>query len=200
MRRPHTQSRTEARTPALMVLAAVTIVVLTAAACGGSSLPGSPADQANALVTAGLRAQLGGDLGTAQGDYQQAVGLNGNNKYAHYDLGTTYDAQGNHTQAVAEYKTAIAIDPNFVGALYNLGVDTAGTDPALAEQLYQKVVTLSPNDAAGWLNLGFVLIGMGQASAARVDWAKAVALDPTLASRIPSMTPSPASNPSATPG
>jgi len=122
---------------------------------------------------------------------------------AHYDLGTVYDKQGNATRAVAEYRAALVVDPTFTDALFNLGVDTAGADPAAAAQLYFKVVSLQPAFAAAWLNLGFILRGEGKVAEAQADWARAVSLDPSLASRVPSATRSPSgagsTRPSPTP-
>jgi hypothetical protein len=51
-------------------------------------------------------------------------------------------------------------------------------------------LTLQPSFAAAWLNVGFILQGEGKAAEARADWAKAVALDASLASHVP--TPAPA--------
>lgn len=169
------------------------LTLLGVAACGGSQ--GTPAQQAAALVTKGLEAQLAGDLSTAQSDYQQATQLDHTNKFAYYDLGTVYDKQGNRVQAIQDYQTALEIDPNFVDALFNLGVDTTASDPVSAEQLYLKVLSLQPRFADAWLNLGFILQSEGNGSQARTDWAKAVSIDPSLASRIPSPPPSPSATP-----
>lgn len=161
---------------------ALCALVAGAAACG------SP-PTATSLVAQGLSAQLSGNVSAAEDEYQQAIKLDGNNVIAHYDLGTVYDRQGDTTRAVAEYKAALVIDPTFTDALFNLGVDTAGSAPAGAAQLYFKVVSLQPGFAAAWLNLGFILQGEGKVAEAQADWARAVALDPSLASRVPSATP-----------
>ena len=177
--------------------ALLTLTLLGVAACGSQS---TPAQQAAALVTKGLQAQLSGDLATAESDYKQATQLDSSNVYAHYDLGTVYDKQGNNVQAVSEYQTALEINPNFVDALFNMGVDTSASDPTGAEQLYLKVVSLQPSFASAWLNLGFILEAAGNDAQARADWAKAVSLEPSLASRIPSPSPSPsATRPTPTP-
>jgi tetratricopeptide (TPR) repeat protein len=171
--------------------------LLGVAACGSAA---TPAQQATNLVNKGLEAQLASDLGTAQSDYQQAIQLDNSNKLAHYDLGTIYGLQGRTAQAIQEYRTTLSLDPNFVRALYNLAVATTASDPAGAEQLYRKVISVQPTDASAWLNLGFILISEGKADEAKADWAKATSLDPTLASRIPTSTPSgSASSPSPTP-
>jgi Tfp pilus assembly protein PilF len=160
---------------------ALCALVAGVAACG------SP-PSATSLVAQGLRAQLSGNVSSAEDEYQQAIKLDGNNLIAHYDLGTVYDKQRNTTRAVAEYRAALVIDPTFADAMFNLGVDTAVSDPAGAAQLYFRVASLQPAFAAAWLNLGFILRDEGKVAEARADWARAVALDPSLASRVPSVT------------
>ena len=141
--------------------------------------------QASDLVAQGLKAELSGDLAAAKNDYEEAIRLDGNNLFAHYDLGTVDDRQGAKTDAVREYQTALTIDPNFTQALFNLAIDTASSDPQGAEALYRKALSLQPDWATAWLNLGFVLQSEGKAAEAKADWAKAVSLDASLASRIP---------------
>ena len=167
-------------------------VVVAVAACGSQT---TPAQTATTLVTQGLKAQLSGDLATAASDYQQAIHLDGSNMVAHYDLGTVYDQQRSASQAVTEYQAALVIDPTFPDALFNLAVDTAGANPQSAAVLYSKVVSLQPTFAAAWLNLGFALMTEGQTAQAQADWAKAVALEPALASRLPKTTASPVPSP-----
>jgi tetratricopeptide (TPR) repeat protein len=172
------------------------LVLAGVAACGSQA---TPAQTATSLVTQGLKAQLSGDLGTAASDYEQAIHLDGGSMVAHYDLGTVYDQQRNPAQAVSEYETALVINPTFPDALFNLAVDTAGANPQSAAVLYSKVVSLQPTFAAAWLNLGFALMTQGQAAEAQADWAKAIALDPALASRLPRTTPSPSLSTTPTP-
>src|SRR5579864_7596944 len=156
---------------------------------GCGSPHSTPAQAATTLVTQGLKAQLSGDLATATSDYQQAIHLDATNMVAHYDLGTVYDQQRSSAQAVSEYQAALVIDPTFPDALFNLAVDTAGSNPESASVLYSRVVSLQPSFAAAWLNLGFALMTQGDGVQAEADWAKAIALDPTLASRLPKATP-----------
>jgi Tfp pilus assembly protein PilF len=164
------------------------VVAIVLAACGTPQT-------ASTLVALGLKAQLAGDLTTAEDNYVQAIKLDTNNMVAHYDLGTIYDHNGKTSLAVGEYTAALVIDPTFPDALFNLAVDTAATDPSSAKTLYLKVVAAQPSFAAAWLNLGFILQTEGDASAARADWSKAVVLDPTLATRIPSAPKTAAATP-----
>ena len=180
-------------------LAAIALgpVLVGVAACGTPHA--TPAQAATTLVTQGLKAQLSGDLATAASHYQQAIHLDGSNMVAHYDLGTVYDEQRSSAAAITEYQAALVIDPTFPDALFNLAVDTAGTNPQSAAVLYSRVLSLQPKYAAAWLNLGFALMTQGDGVHAKADWAKAIELDPTLASRLPKTTPTPATTPSPTP-
>ena len=170
---------------------AVSALAIGLAACG------SPPTAAS-LVSEGLKAQLAGDDSTAQSTYQQAIKLDPNNAIAHYDLGTVYDRQGNTTQAESQYTATLVIEPTFTDALFNLADDTASSDPTGAENLYLRVLAIQPAYAAAWLNLGFILQEEGNAAEARADWAKAVALEPSLASHVPVPSPA-ATTASATP-
>jgi tetratricopeptide (TPR) repeat protein len=162
---------------------AVSVLAISLAACG------SPPTAAS-LVSAGLKAQLAGDDSTAENTYQQAIKLDPNNAVAHYDLGTVYDRQGDKSQAISQYTATLVIEPTFSDALFNLADDTASSDPGRAANLYLQVLALQPSFAAAWLNLGFLLEGEGKPGEARADWAKAVALDASLASHVPSASPS----------
>lgn len=181
-----------------LVALAFAPLLVGVAACG---TPQTPAQTATNLVTQGLKAQLAGDLGTAAQDYQQAIQADANNTVSHYDLGTIYDQQGNIAKAVGEYQATLVINPTFTDAVFNLAVDTTKSDPSTAEELYAKVIAQQPTFAAAWLNLGFLLQARGETAQAKTDWAKAISLDPTLATRIPTPSPSPASraHPSPTP-
>jgi tetratricopeptide (TPR) repeat protein len=168
---------TDSARRALMALALVPLAAVMAA-CG------TPQTATN-LVAIGLKAQLSGDLATAETSYQQAIKADANNDVAHYDLGTVYDKQGITARAVAEYRAALVIEPTFTDALFNLAVDTTTSDPASAHKLYLRVITLQPTFAAAWLNVGFILQSEGSVAEAKADWARAASLDASLASRIP---------------
>jgi len=171
--------RVTSRVKPIRAAVGLSLLAVVVVACGTPQT-------ATTLVTLGLKAQLAGDLTTAEDNYVQAIKLDTNNAVAHYDLGTIYDRNGKTSLAVGEYTAALVIDPTFTDALFNLAVDTAATNASSAKVLYLKVVSAQPSFAAAWLNLGFILQAEGDTSAARTDWSKAVVLDPSLATRVPS--------------
>jgi tetratricopeptide (TPR) repeat protein len=159
----------------------------------GLAACGSPPTAAS-LVSQGLKAQLAGDASTAESTYQQAIELDPNSAVAHYDLGTVYDRQGEKSQAISQYTATLVIEPTFTDALFNLADDTSSSDPTSAANLYRQVLTLQPSFAAAWLNLGFLLQAEDKTAEAKADWARAVALEPSLASRLPAK-PAPTAQP-----
>jgi len=74
------------------------------------------------------------------------------------NLGAVLRAAGDVTGAEAAYRQAIALDPAFAPAHYNLGnlqADTHKLD--LAEHSYRSATALRPDYAAAWNGLGLVL-------------------------------------------
>lgn len=173
-----------------LVAPALILVVVAAAACGGGSPSGvaagtSPgAQQVRTLLTQGLAAQNAGNLGTATADYNQILAQQPANQYALYDLGLVEQEQNDTVDAETHYRAALAVNPNFAPALFNLAIVVTPSSPTEAQALYGQVIALQPNDAAAHLNLGFVLQGLGKKATALAEFRKAVAIDPSLAKRL----------------
>ena len=173
-----------------LVAPALALVGVVAAACGGGSPSGSAAgtspgaQQVQTLLTQGLAAQNAGNLGTATADYNQILAQQPANQYALYDLALVEQLQNDSVDAETHYRAALAVNPNFTPALFNLAIVVTPSSPTEAQALYNQVIALQPNNAAAHLNLGFVLQGLGKKALALVEFHKAVALDPSLASRL----------------
>jgi Tfp pilus assembly protein PilF len=177
-----------------MAFPLLTLLLLVTTACGMRAQATTSGQQANDLVNAGVKAQTAGRTAEATDDYHKALAIDPRNKFAYFDLGVVDQAAGNGTMAELEYRTALQYDPNFVGALYNLAVLRTQAAPTEAMVLYRRVIAIQPTDAAAHLNLGFLLIAAGQKVEGKAELDRAVALDPTLASRIPAnlnATPTP---------
>jgi len=174
-----------------MAFPLLTLLLLVTAACGSGTPAATEAQRANDLVNAGLKAQAAGRMTEAADDYHKALALDPRNKFAYYDLGVIDQQAGRSAAAELEYRTAIQFDPNFVDALYNLAVLRTQAAPTEAVDLYRQAIAAMPKNAAAHLNLGFLLISMGQKAEGKLELDRAVALNPAFASRIPTPTPTP---------
>ncbi len=162
-------------------MSALALALALSAACGGAS----DAERAAKLVADGLRAQAAGKTTEAGRDYHEALIYDATNKFAYYNLGLIAQTAGNLSVAELQYKLALTTDPGFGPALFNLGTVLSRTDPAQAALVYQRLIAVDPGNAAAHLNLGFALRQVGRTTEARKEFARAVALDPTLSRRIP---------------
>jgi serine/threonine-protein kinase len=85
-------------------------------------------------------------------------------------------------EAIAEFRKAVALKPDYAEAHHNLGItllrqgDVAG---AVAE--YRKAVALKPDYAEGHYDLGWALYYQGDVAGAVAEYRKAIALKPDYA-------------------
>lgn len=71
------------------------------------------------------------------------------------NLGWIYFQQGQYNQALAQYKRAMDIDPNYYPAYYNLGLAYMQVEKYdLAAETFKKAVSLEPKSGVAFLNLG----------------------------------------------
>lgn len=158
---------------------------LLLASCGGSGPSASPV---NPKLGEGIRAQESGNSALAVSDFLAVVKADPTDNVAWYDLGVIAHQAGQDPQAVKDYRAALAAHPGYFPALYNLAVLESGSDPAGAIALYRRAIAAEPKNGAAHLNLGFLLRSSGDAAAGTEEIAKAVSLDPALASRVPTST------------
>lgn len=167
------------RAAVLLVVIAVGASGAALAACG-SSASATPTQNLNA----GIKAQDDGNYVQAQKDYQLVVDAEPNDVYALYDLGDVEQYQKLDSEAGTHYLAALAVDPNYVPALYNMATLVATAHPTEAEAFYNQVITLDSKDANARFNLGYVLIALHQKKAGEAQIKLAVKLDPALKSRV----------------
>src|SRR5271165_1555519 len=141
-RRASTRSSGAGRT----VVGALLWMVL-AGACATNTSGGSAPTSVGALLTSGLRAQASGDLSRADADYLSVVKAEPQNTLAWYNLGVIAQQRHDDDVAVADYGHAVAANARYVPALYNLAILKTASDPKLAARLYQRSITIEPNDA-----------------------------------------------------
>jgi len=97
-----------------------------------------------------------------------AVGLRGNSPGALTNLGVALHANKDVEGAIRCYRTAIALDPNFALAHYNLGnalqdrygYEKRGSDEAV--KAFRRAIDLDPNYAEAYCNLGCALQRQGK--------------------------------------
>lgn len=163
-------------------LAAVGVTsALLLSACGSSPTASQSVAQ---NLTAGITAQNAGNYASATEYYNKVLASDPQNATALYDLGDVDQIQNLLPAAKTEYEAALAIDPNFLSAMYNLAVLEASTTPNDARVLYEKMITLSPRYADAHFNLGYVLISLGQQKAGLAQINIGIRLDPSLKSRV----------------
>jgi tetratricopeptide (TPR) repeat protein/serine/threonine protein kinase len=100
----------------------------------------------------------------------------------HFDLGLALWQKGRFDEALAEYREAVRIKPDYAEARLALGnalKDTGRTDDALAE--YRAVLRLRPDHAEAHYDLGSTLRTQGRLDDALAELRQAVRLKPDYA-------------------
>ncbi|PSC02440.1 hypothetical protein SLNSH_24105 [Alsobacter soli] len=110
------------------------------------------------LAEAAEEYETAGDLGRAEGLYRTAARIDRWDPVLPFNLANVLYAQGREAEAVIAYQTALARDPGYVDALYNLGV-LANLKDAYddAERYYQTALKLEPAHAEARFNLALML-------------------------------------------
>lgn len=177
---------------ALVAVVVIVIIVLAARGDDKSALSGGggtattkAASAGDQFLEQGLAAQTAGRLDEARGLYLKAIEKDPTNKLAYYDLGVIYQQLNAVGDARTNYRKALQIDAKYQPALFNLAVLETPGNPAEAVSLYQKILAINPNDANVHLNLGLVLKQMGRNGDGDAELARAIQLNPALASRLP---------------
>ncbi|MBC58090.1 MAG: hypothetical protein CL814_14310 [Confluentimicrobium sp.] len=88
-----------------------------------------------------------------------------------YNLGKVLEAGGKAPQSGAWYRRAVAVEPGYANAWFELGRwAVAAEDLVLAEQAFARAARLAPQDLDAWRNLGRVRLRRGQWAQARTAW------------------------------
>jgi protein O-GlcNAc transferase len=99
---------------------------------------------------------------------------------AHLESGAALRTQGRHEEAAAEFRAALALEPNFAEAHHQLGnaLKSLRRYPEAAVSL-RAAALLAPQSGAVWLNLGVACLEIGRADEAIACFRRAVRLEPT---------------------
>ncbi len=99
---------------------------------------------------------------------------------AHKNAGAALEGMGKSEAAKQEYQAALALKPDYVAVLYDLGNlarETRHFDEAVA--YYKQAIALDPNEPEVHHNLGIAYDQMGQKDVAVREFREAKRLDPT---------------------
>jgi tetratricopeptide (TPR) repeat protein len=164
----------------------LTGLALTLAACGGApSTANKTPSPIDSRLSKGIQEMAQGKKADAVATFLAVIKTQPKNHIAWYNLGVIAEQDGQATQAANDYLRSLGGDPKYVPALYNLAILETTKNPTAAVTLYQRAIDIQPNDAAAHLNLGFVLETLGQPVPGAEQIQKAIALDPSLNSRVP---------------
>lgn len=135
-----------------------------------------------ALIDAGIRLHLAGQLGDAQRHYQEVLRLNPNDPDALHLLGVIARDTGNPEQAIALIGQAIGILPGEASFHSNLGMayrQGGRLDEAMA--CYEKALALNPGHAEALNNLGNLRTTLNRLPQAIDCFQRAIAAKPAFA-------------------
>ena len=111
--------------------------------------------------------------------WTHALACTAQNPIAHDNLGVALAGRGEIDEAIAHYRKALEIKPDYVGAHNNLAVELAGhgrVDEAIVH--YRKALEIKPACAEAHSNLGLALAGRGRVDEAIVHYRKALEIKP----------------------
>jgi tetratricopeptide (TPR) repeat protein len=100
----------------------------------------------------------------------------------HMIMANDLGRRGNQTNAIAQYREAIRLNPRLPGAHFELAEQLrTASDPGLnaqAEDEYKAAIQVNQYDEKSWRQLGGIMAAKGDFKAAAEDYRKALALQP----------------------
>jgi len=134
------------------------------------------------LLVEAEQAEEQGDLGTAESLYTTAMRADAADPVLPFNLGNVFQAQGRPTEAKIAWQIAVARDPAFAEAWYNLALaaeDEQQTDLAVAA--YRRAVQAQPDYADAQFNLALLLTQLDRCNEALGAWQRVLELEPSSA-------------------
>ena len=135
-------------------------------------------------------------LGEAIRAQRELVSLAPTDPAGHKDLGNLLALRGDLSEAEESYRKALALDPQDSGALYNLALLIQDERPREALRSLRQAVEIEPRSAWAHYAIGVLHQGAGRRQEGIRFFARAFALDPSIA--LPDVNPQVISNPDLT--
>ena len=137
-------------------------------------------EKASALLYKGYQAQRQGDLGDAMRLYQESIHIYPTAE-AHTSLGWTYHFLQRYEDAIAECRTAIALNPEFGNPYNDIGLSLmkmGKLDDAVP--WLEQAIEASHYDTPHYpyLNLGRIALAKGDLLQAAREFGRALAVEP----------------------
>jgi tetratricopeptide (TPR) repeat protein len=132
------------------------------------------------VVAAAERAEENDDHAAAENLYATALRADANDPVIPFNLGNVFDAQGRAAEAKIAWQIAVARDPAFAEAWYNLAMaaeDEEHADLAVAE--YRRAVQAQPDFADAHFNLALLLTKLARYAEALTVWERFLELAPS---------------------
>ena len=132
------------------------------------------------LLVEAEEAEEQGDHATAESLYTTAMRADTADPVLPFNLGNVFQAEGRATEAKVAWQIAVARDPAFAEAWYNLALaaeDDKQTDLAIAQ--YRRAVQAQPDYADAQFNLALLLTHLDRCSEALTAWERFLELEPT---------------------
>jgi tetratricopeptide (TPR) repeat protein len=134
------------------------------------------------LVAAAEQAEEDNDLAAAENLYATALRADSNDPVLPFNLGNVFDAQGRQAEAKIAWQIAVARDPAFAEAWYNLAMaaeDEGHADLAIAA--YRRAAQARPDFADAHFNLALMLTKLDRYGDALPVWERFLELEPASA-------------------
>jgi len=120
--------------------------------------------------------------------WTRTLACTSSNSIAHVYLGAALASEGKTGLALEHYRTAVAIAPDNVAALNNLGTALAGLQAAPGDQgqvaeaiaCFRRAQQIDPASKAAYYNLGVALSREGRTEEAIAQYRKALEIDPNF--------------------
>jgi len=152
-----------------------------------STQPVSSADaeRARQLYKQGAWYLARGEHALAAGRLQEALQHNPAMIKALYDLGQISDIRNDHAGAIDLYSQALLVDPHYQPAIRGSALAyIAQGQYAKSRDMFQRLLATNDRDAEALLDMGDVLLMMGDRISARQQWSRVLEADPSAQAMI----------------